>query len=174
MSRRMDHAKANLDTKVKKQNLEDIQELRTKGLPPPRAKAGAEAKSSKPAKKITQAERIEAIRRNYVQAVKRAISAGKTPPQPFKKLGKKLRKEIQQSDSIENWARSQPEYIENATTSTKTASTVATRSSEKWRRDLTKAISLLEDELARVEEKRKELKAEIKRKNNALGGLKGV
>lgn len=113
MSRRLNHTKANLKKKIAMQGYVFTdqaapQKLNLRiGSPPDRiviAKPAAAPAPPKPSQNSDYASRLR-----FISDVKRAISNGKTPPNPPKRFGAELRVTIQKIGLVK-WVISQPEY----------------------------------------------------------------
>lgn len=126
-----------------------------------------------PAKKqkLAVADAKEDRRKNYLREVCKAISEGKTPPAPFRKLAPEVKAAIAAAQSIEVWARKQPEYKALVRFDAELRVKDPTSNREKWIVDVRKQINLLERELKELDQRKKEVRAELEKKMRTLRAI---
>jgi len=128
--------------------------------------------SSSPAakQKLSTAQAQEERRKLYLREVCKAMSEGKSPPAPFKRLSPDVKSAIKESASIEIWAKKQPEYKALVRFDMELRGKDAPPR-EKWIADAQRQIKRLERDLEELDKKRKLLRAELEKKRNTLRGI---
>lgn len=110
-------------------------------------------------------------RKNYIREVKKALTKGQEPPQPFKKLASEVKKQIEAASSIQAWVKEQPEFLEALKIEADLTKQDSNKSTKQWRASLTRDVSRIEHELRELEKRRKALRADLESKKQALKAL---
>ncbi|MBT25725.1 MAG: hypothetical protein CML60_04940 [Rhodobacteraceae bacterium] len=110
-------------------------------------------------------------RENYIREVKKALTKGQEPPQPFKKLASEVKKQIGAASSIQAWVKEQPEFSEALKIEADLTKQDSNKSTKQWRASLTRDVSRIEHDLRELEKRRRALRADLESKKKALKAL---